>query len=174
MTYGNVKRLSEEQALCRLARLCSASEHCRQEMADKCEQWGLTPEEVRRVVGRLVKEGFVDDSRFAPLFVKDKARFAGWGPIKVRMQLKAKGVDDDLAEQAIDSFPSDEWHAILLKALAAKLRTAKAPEEADDGIAYGSKLYASLVRFAMQRGFEYDEIRKAIGELASSERNTTH
>lgn len=163
----NAKRLSEEQALNKLAQLCAASEHCRQEMADKCAKWGLSPEAARRVVERLVKEGFVDDSRFAPLFVRDKARFAGWGPVKVRMQLSAKGIDDGVIDQAIESFPSDEWHAILLKALASKLRAAPAPSDSDEGdaLAYGSKLYASLVRFALQRGFEYEQIRKAIGEL---------
>ncbi|MGN0029153.1 MAG: regulatory protein RecX [Marinilabiliaceae bacterium] len=163
----NARRLSEEQALNKLAQLCSASEHCQSEMAGKCAKWGLDSDASRRVVAHLVKEGFVDDSRFAPLFVRDKARFAGWGPVKVRMQLNAKGVDADVVEQAIEAFPSDEWHAILVKALAAKLRTAPAPPGSDDGdaLSYGSKLYASLVRFALQRGFEYDEVRKAISEL---------
>lgn len=163
----NARRLSEEQALNKLAHLCSASEHCQGEMAEKCAKWGFDPDATRRVVARLVKEGFVDDSRFAPLFVRDKARLAGWGPVKVRMQLSAKGVDADVIEQAVESFPPDEWHAILLKALSSKLRTAPAPPGSDggDALAYGSKLYASLVRFALQRGFDYDEVRRAIGEL---------
>lgn len=164
--FKSKKQMTEEQALTRLANLCSASEHCESEMADKCTAWGLSPEATARVVGRLVKEGFVSDERFAPLFVRDKARFSGWGPVKVRVQLKAKGVDDNVADDAIAAFPTDEWHAILLRALKSKLRTASAPaDEHDVGLAYGTKLYASLVRFALQRGFEYDEVRRAIAEL---------
>lgn len=158
------KRLiTEEQALNKLANLCSASEHCAQEMADKCTTWGLSSEAAARVVSRLEKEGFVSDARFAPLYVRDKARFSGWGPVKVRMQLKMKGISEDLIDDAIAAFPSDEWHAILLKAIASKLRAMPTP--ADDDPASASKLYASLVRFALQRGFEYDEVRKAIAEL---------
>lgn len=160
------KQITEDQALNRLANLCSASEHCEQEMAEKCAKWGLPAQAAARIVGRLVKEGFVSDARFAPLFVRDKVRFSGWGPVKVRMQLKMKGIDDNLADDAIAAFPADEWHSILLRALKSKLRTASAPaSDEQDGLAYGSKLYASLVRFALQRGFEYDEVRRAIAEL---------
>lgn len=165
---NNVKQVSEEDALAKLAQLCSASEHCRQEMVDKCARWGLSPEATGRVVARLEKEGFVDDARFAPLFVRDKARFSGWGPVKVRMQLKAKGVDDFVADDAIAAFDPGEWHDILLKALRSKLRSAPAPGEGEaDKLSYGSRLFASLVRFALQRGFEYDEVRKAIDKIAS-------
>lgn len=158
------RQMTEDMALARLANLCSASEHCEQEMAEKCAKWGLSPEAASRVVARLVKEGFVDDRRFAPLFVRDKARLSGWGPVKVRMQLKAKGVADDTTDDAIAAFPVDEWRSILVKALRSKLRTASIPDDAD-ALAYGTKLYASLARFAMQRGFDYDEVRKAIAEL---------
>ncbi len=161
--------VSEEYALGKLARLCSASEHCRREMADKCAKWGLAHESAERVVQRLVQEGFVDDARFATLYVRDKARFAGWGPVKVRMQLKLKGVDESAAADAIAAFDACEWHALLVKALKAKLRTMPAPPDSDDGLAYGSKAFASLVRFAMQRGFEYDEVRNAVAEIANGD-----
>ncbi len=157
--------MSEEAALAKLAQLCSQSEHCRQEMSDRCTRWGLDAETADRVVARLIKEGFVDDSRYAPLFVRDKARFSGWGPLKVRMQLKAKGVDESVIDDAIAAFDSAEWHDILLRALRSKLRTAPGPAGEEPDLSYGSKLYASVVRFALQRGFDYEEARRAIEEL---------
>ncbi len=157
----NKAPLSESQALDRLAQLCSASEHCRQEMVEKCKGWGLTPDACQRVADTLVRERFVDDARYAPIFVRDKARFSGWGPAKVRMQLLSKGVDENLADDAIDAFDKEEWNEILLRALRSKLRTSSPPDGETD-LAYGSKLFASLVRFALGRGFSYEQTRQAI------------
>lgn len=149
--------LSEAQAADKLAALCAASEHCRQEIVDKCKAWGLSPEEADRVAERLVKERFVDDSRFATLYVRDKARFAGWGPVKVRMQLRAKGIDDQTADDAIRAFDKSEWHDILLHALRQKHRATRKDDP--------RKLIASLVRFALQRGFDYAAIRQALDTM---------
>lgn len=149
--------LSEAQAADKLAALCAASEHCRQEIVDKCKAWGLSPEAADRVAERLVKERFVDDTRFAPLYVRDKARLAGWGPVKVRMQLRAKGIDDQTADDAIAAFDKGEWHEILTRALRQKLRATKKDDP--------RKLFASLVRFALQRGFNYAAIRQALDTM---------
>ncbi len=164
----NKTPLSEAQALDKLAQLCSASEHCRQEMVEKCKGWGLPPDACQRVADTLVRERFVDDGRYAPAFVRDKARFSGWGPAKVRMQLVAKGIDENLADDAIDAFDKDEWQGILIRALQSKLRSARVPEgEAD--MAYGSKLFASLVRFALGRGFSYEQARHAIDSITDGQ-----
>lgn len=153
--------LSEAQAFDKLATLCAASEHCRQEMLDKCKAWGLTPDAAERVVGQLVGERFVDDNRFAPLYVRDKARFGGWGPVKVRAQLRAKGIDDETASSAIEAFDKDEWDEILLHALRQKLRTTKKDDP--------RKLFASMVRFGMRRGFDYASIRHALDKLIDTQ-----
>ena len=149
--------LSPEAAMLRVAQLCSASEMCRQEAVDKCLQWGLEEQQAHEVADRLVGERFIDDARYAPLYVRDKARFSGWGPIKVRTNLIQKGVDPNLADDAIEAFRTGfphEWDQILCRALKSKLRTARQDDP--------QKLYASLVRFAMQRGFTFDTIRPAL------------
>lgn len=145
------------QALERLARLCAASEHSRQEVVDKAVSWGLSAPEAQQVADRLVAERFVDDARFAPLFVRDKARLSGWGPIKIKMQLRAKGVADDIATDALHAIGAKEWHEILKHALTQKLRTTRKDNPA--------KLSASLTRFALQRGFDYSAVRKALGDM---------
>lgn len=148
---------SEAQALERLMQLCAQAEHCRREMVDKCLAWGLSSEVAERIVGQLEAERFVDDRRYAPIYVRDKARFAGWGPMKVRAQLRAKGVESDVADDAIAAFDAEEWDAILLRAVRAKARTVRQADK--------RKVFASLVRFAMQRGFAYEAAKFAAQEV---------
>lgn len=158
-TFGRKRTLqiTEEQALDKLATLCSTTEHCRQEMVDKCAAWGLPDDAAQRVADRLEAERFVDDSRFAPLFVRDKARFGGWGPLKIKMALKAKGIDGGTASEAIDAFDKGEWRAILRHALEQKLKTTRKDDP--------QKLLASLIRFAAQRGYDYAATRQVLDEI---------
>ncbi len=160
---ANRQPVSEAFALDKLSSLCAASEHCRQDVVDKCAAWGLDSDAANRVADRLVAERFVDDSRYAPLFVRDKARFSGWGPVKVRQQLKIKGINPDTIADAIAAFDSAEWDEILRHALQQKLRTTKKDDP--------HKLYAALVRFALQRGFEYQTIRHALQDIVASTDN---
>lgn len=157
---ANRHPVSEALALDKLSALCAASEHCRQDVVDKCVAWGLDSDAASRVADRLVAERFVDDSRYAPLYVRDKARFSGWGPNKVRQQLKSKGIDPDIIADAIAAFDASEWNGILHHAIEQKLRTTKKDDP--------RKLYASLVRFALQRGYDYQSIRHAIQDIVSS------
>ncbi len=149
--------MTEEQALERLEQICAGRETCTGDLREKCRTWGLTDEVAERVIAKLVKEKFVDDARFAPLYVRDKARFSGWGPMKIRMQLSAKGIDENMIEDALEAVSKEEWHEILCKVLKTKIRTTHQED--------GNKLFASVVRFGMQRGFSYEAIKRAISSL---------
>ena len=46
--------MTEEQALNRLAALCSQAEHCMQEMRDQMARWGIDDDAEQRVVDYLV------------------------------------------------------------------------------------------------------------------------
>ncbi len=156
------KPISEEEALSRWARKCSVAEHCSGEVRNSCKEWGLSTEATNRIVSRLQADRYIDDSRYAPIFVKDKVRFSGWGPIKIRMTLLGKGIDEVLADNAIDSFDKQEWQGVLISALKTKLRTITS----DDG----QKIYASLVRFALSRGFSFDQVNTAIRQIRQEEK----
>ena len=49
-----MKPLSEEQALNRLAALCSQAEYCQGDMMKKMEQWGLADDACSRIIDYLV------------------------------------------------------------------------------------------------------------------------
>ena len=61
-----MKPLSEEQALNRLAALCSQAEYCQGDMMKKMEQWGLADDACSRIIDYLVDNRYVDDSRYCP------------------------------------------------------------------------------------------------------------
>ena len=57
--------ITEEEALNRMAAYCSAAEHCKAEVNEKLQKWGLPYEVINRIIDRLVVEKFIDEERIA-------------------------------------------------------------------------------------------------------------
>ena len=45
--------MTEEEALNRVAAYCSAAEHCRAEVSDKLQKWGIAYDAIERILARL-------------------------------------------------------------------------------------------------------------------------
>ena len=56
--------ITEEEALNRMAAYCSAAEHCKAEVNEKLQKWGLPYEVINRIIDRLVVEKFIDEERY--------------------------------------------------------------------------------------------------------------
>lgn len=62
---------------------------------------GVSEATAERVVEELVDQRLIDDSRFAEMFVADKRTLEQWGSERIRRGLAERGIDRDLAEQAL-------------------------------------------------------------------------
>ena len=101
------------------------------------------------VLDSLVEDGFVDDARYAGAFAREKAVLDGWGPVKIRYMLKAKGIgsaDIDSALESIDAVAAAEK---LDKLLAAKAKSLQGDPQAR----------LKLIKYALSRGYNYDDIK---------------
>ena len=149
------KAVSEADALRRLAALCSRGEHCSGEMLAKMRMWSVDDEAQARVMKRLVENRFVDDERFARLFVSDKIKFSKWGRRKIEQALWAKHMDEDIARRVLDEVDDADYLAVLRQLIQQKARSIKAETD------YERR--GKLTKFALSRGFTMDLIRQVIG-----------
>ena len=137
-------------------RLCSLSEHCRADIAARLDKAG-TPH-AEEILETLCKEGYIDDARYARAFARDKSSLEGWGSAKIKLTLLRKGVEPQTAEQALEEIDrqaaGNKFHSLL----SAKWRALS--KETDP-----AKKQAKLYRYALGRGYSYDEIRKEYDKL---------
>ena len=93
--------MESQQARNRLMAECSRKEIS----AHQARQWLLKHEipesEIKQIVNTLVKDKYIDDSRFAKAFTRDKLRFSKWGPDKIMTGLSDAGIDKSIARQSI-------------------------------------------------------------------------
>lgn len=149
--------MSESAACSKLAAWCSAAEHCRAEVQEKLRRWGVPAEVAERVVQRLVDEGFVDEVRYCRAFIHDKCRFAKWGRLKIAQALAQKRIPASVYAPWMDEVDEAAYEEGLRRLLQAKRKTTKARN------AY--ELQGKLVRFALQRGFEMESVRRCLGDF---------
>ena len=107
------------------------------------------------VVAKLIEEKYVDDLRFASAFARDKASIQGWGALKIRYMLSAKGVAKDVINTALEEVDGGKASDRLQKLIENKYRSLK-----DD-----PQWKLKLLRFGLGRGYSYDELNEVIGKL---------
>ena len=152
------KSMTYEQALPRVAAMCSRSEQCVFDITDKLRKWGVTAEDIENVIEKLIKEKFLDDSRFCRSFINDKYKYNRWGRIKIIYALKLKKINSEIIYNTIDDVINEEiYFTNLNNLLREKRKSIKGKDKYE--------IKAKLFRFAAGRGFESDEISKVIDEF---------
>lgn len=142
--------MEEEKMLERLRRLCSRREYCTLDIRKKiCSYDDLDADSI---MSKLISEGYVSDSRYASAFARDKSSLDGWGVIKIRIALQAKGISREDIAAALEDVDSNASTRRLDKLLASKYRSLEGDPQC--------KL--KLIRFALGRGYEYEEVAAAV------------
>ena len=146
----------DDKLLSSLQALCARKEYCSADIYKKALK-GLEGDEeaAAAMVALLVKDQFVDDLRYATAFARDKACLDGWGPVKIAFQLRGKGIDASTVDKALCEVDDDKADARMRAVLEAKARTLKGDPE----------LRLKLLKFGLQRGYEYDRLNPAVKAL---------
>ena len=132
----------------------SRREHSAFELERKLN--GRFPEEgnlVPLVLAQLQASGLQDDYRFAEMLVRYLAS-RGQGPIKIRAELKSKGVAQDVVSEALSGSTFD-WSEVASSAI-----TKKYGEPSETSLT--PKERARRQRFLQSRGFPYEHIVAAL------------
>jgi regulatory protein len=78
------------------------------EVRSHLQRKGIGAELAEASIARLIDQGFLDDGRFAQLFVADKRGLEEWGSERIRRGLLARGIERELAEVVLEQTPDDQ------------------------------------------------------------------
>lgn len=121
-------------------------EHSRAELERKLAPHAESPEALNAVVDLLLSKKQLSDERFAEERARSLSR--KYGAARIRQDLKARGVTDEIAGRVSEAGDLERAKAILAR----KYRDAAATREEQ----------ARRARFLQGRGFSYDVIRRAL------------
>ncbi|MGQ1890019.1 regulatory protein RecX [Thermophagus sp. OGC60D27] len=144
-------------ALRKASSLCSRQEFCCSEIKKKLENWEVTSSQQEKIISVLIQEKFIDESRFAMAYVRDKFRFNKWGRHKIRWQLKQKAIPDEIINNALTQIEEEEYKQTLTSLIKSKLKQIQNRDI--------QKQKAALIRNATSKGFEMDVIIPVVEQL---------
>ena len=77
----------------------SMREHSIKELTDKLTRKEYQPDSIEVVIKECLGFNYLNDQRFSEIYWRSRAR-KGFGPNKILMELKHKGIDYEMAQQA--------------------------------------------------------------------------
>ncbi len=143
-----------EEALAALMRLCARAEKCEGDARRLMRRWGLRDEEAAQVLTRLVADRFIDDRRYATLFIREKMQLSGWGIYKIRAALQRKEISREIIDATLTEVDTTRMEDRLREQLHRKLRTTRAQTPYE--------LRNKLFRYGLSLGYEFDTVREAV------------
>ncbi len=127
-------------------------EHSRRELKQKLSRKDFPPDEIESVLDALEQDRLLDDGRFAEAYVHARVN-RGFGPVRIRHELRERGVREALAEQALARW-RDDWIT-----LAQQQQQKRFGAMADS---YAER--ARQARFLQHRGFTSEQIWQVLGD----------
>jgi regulatory protein len=138
--------------------LLAAQPRTRQELKNALLRKEITEELAELVLGKFDKAGLIDDAAFAEIWVRSRHTYQGLGRRALAMELRRKGVADDLVTEAVgavdDEAELDRAHELVRK----KLRSMNGIDET----AKIRRLVGALARKGYAGGMAYQVVREEL------------
>lgn len=142
-----------EGLLAQAMRWLARREYSVHELANRLAGKGYPRDEVAAALDTLESQGLVSDSRFAESLVRSRIE-RGYGPVKIALELRSKGVDEVLIEELLDH--QEERWVELLRAVWQK-RFGRPPSDYQE--------WARQARGLQSRGFTAEQVRRVIPDI---------
>lgn len=140
----------------RMRNLCSRREYCSTDIMKKAViAMDGDKEKAREIVSKLVEERYIDDLRYASAFARDKSSISGWGEVKIRYMLAAKGISREVIAKALGEVDENKAADRLEKLMENKARSLKGDTQAR----------LKMLRFGIGRGYQYEEVAEVTDKI---------
>lgn len=151
--------MDTSRCLSRLQKLCSKAEYCTADIRRKAlKDLEGDADAAEKVMASLVEDRYVDDARYASAYAREKATIQGWGPVKIRFQLRGKGIADAAITEALAEIEPEKAGDRLERLLSAKARTLQGDPQ----------FRLKLLKFGLTRGYNYDDVEAAVSKIIAT------
>ncbi|WP_238999418.1 regulatory protein RecX [Segeticoccus rhizosphaerae] len=139
----------------------------RAQLEDKLRQKNCDPEVAREVLDRLTEVGLVDDEAYAAMLVRSQQSGRGLARRALARELSRKGVDRDVADQALEQVGAEDERDRARRLVDKKLRTMHGL----DRQVQTRRLAGMLARKGYSSSMAFAVIREALDELPQHRRD---
>lgn len=151
----DVKELTKEEAKEKALRLLGFRSHSEKELTEKLKRAGAKEEYLKEITDFLKEYNFLNDGEYAKHLAKDLQNLKKYGKRRIRAELKNRGIENELIEEAVLTLNQEEEDT-LLPLMRKKL-----------GENFEKKNIDKAFRYFAYRGYDFDDIKTCIEKLKS-------
>ena len=151
----------EQAARTILLRRLTAAPRTREELRTDLLKRGIPEQTADRVLDRFAEVGLIDDAAYARMWVESRQRSRGTAGSVLRRELRAKGIDDADAQEALAAIDPAAERERAVRLVEAKLASTARLEPA----VRQRRLASMLQRRGYSSGMAYSVVRQVLGEL---------
>ena len=151
----------EQMARTVVLRRLSSAPRTRKDLAEDLGRRGIPSDVIDRVLDRFTEVGLIDDAEYARLWVSSRHHSRGTARQSLRHELRAKGITDDDALEALEAIDDDRERARGLALVRSKLPSTSRLEPA----ARARRLVSMLMRRGYRQAEAVSIVKEAVAEL---------
>ena len=139
----------------RAFRYLGRRQHSTSELRIKLKQKGYETELINQVLDDLKQKNYLDDTKFAEMFVEEKIKLKLWGEQKLRSELIKRGINSEIISNILQNIISDEDKLNNAMTVASKKYDSLKNRNVDRDV-----IKRNLISFLNSRGYNYDVIKE--------------
>lgn len=144
----------------------SMSPKTRKQLEDKLKEKNIPEAAAKEALEKMTEVGLIDDQQFAKSWVYSRYTYKGLSAMAIKRELKLKGVDEDIINEALETVGHDEeWQ----KALEMVARKAKSTKHLDKQVRV-----RRLVGMLARKGYNGNIAFNAVKEILNNETDEEH
>lgn len=101
--------LAVEEAQKKITRYCLYQDRCHKEVVQKLKEFKISPIAIDQILGQLIQDDYLNETRFAKSFARGKFRIKKWGRIRIIYQLKFREISSWNIKKAMQEIDDSEY-----------------------------------------------------------------
>lgn len=146
-----------EQAFMKLKHYCGYQERCHAEVKEKAYNLGLRKAVVEQLISQLIEENYLNEERYAKLFVGGYFRQKKWGINKIIYALRQKKLSEYTIKKGLKEIDQEEYQKTATKLVKTKWALLKHEQYINRE--------SKTISYMMQKGYEPALIQGIIKNL---------
>ncbi len=146
-----------KQVFIKVSKYCAYQERTHQEVRTKLKEYHCYGDDAEEVIVALIEDNFLNEERFAKSFARGKFRFKNWGKVKIKYELKMRGLSKYCINSGLSEIPQDEYEATITALIEKK------KESLTHETLFAQK--GKIMQYLTQKGYEQDIISTFVHEL---------
>ena len=153
----NNKDLTTKQIESKLQYYCSYQDRCHKEVIEKLKTFNIKSNESNEIISNLIKDNYLNESRFSENFVRGKFKIKNWGKVRIVRELKQRNISRYNINLGLKEIDSQEYQNKLDEIFKNKLSSL-------DNLNKTIKK-KKIISYLLYRGWESNLIYSKINEI---------